>query len=219
MARANELRRGHKGSTRLRDRVCRLASLDWAAAEEVAGVIKDPWYACQAYAWCARCAPMPMSLVLVDRAFQAALLGKDRYQQLAATAWPLRALVELGMWDEAAERFGADSYLSVGDVRPPSSRAEAAFLVFQALAIAPREIALRAFHWLMGAVRPIEHWRQERIARDAIGMALTLGLIETNDISGLLQDDPKTDAFVKRFAHGKRRAPRMFFWSTDDVGI
>src|SRR5438128_2576883 len=78
----------------LRDKACDLAPAGWTKAAAYAEQIDDPWYACQAFAWCGRFAPAAESTSFIDRAFRQAEAGKDAYQQLAATAWPLRALVE-----------------------------------------------------------------------------------------------------------------------------
>src|SRR5262249_42144590 len=139
----------------LRDRVCRVAPIDCDKATLYAEQIDDPWFACQAFAWCAHFAPPAQFHSLIDRAFREAADSKDGYQRLAATAWPLRALLERGDYDIATAKFDAVMPLAT-TIKPPSSCSEACFLVFQAVAVGPPELGRKALHWLLSAPQPAE---------------------------------------------------------------
>jgi len=70
--------------------------------------------------------------------------GKEAYQRLAATAWPIRAMIEIHRPKEAAQTFAAVAGLA-DDVQPSPSRAEAVFLVYQATLIGGPELSSPAF--------------------------------------------------------------------------
>jgi hypothetical protein len=93
------------GQHGLRDMANNLASINWRLAAEYSQQIDDPWCACQAFGWCARFASQPDADMLVDKAFQWAEKGIDTFQRAAVTAWPLRALVELGDHARAEREF------------------------------------------------------------------------------------------------------------------
>jgi hypothetical protein len=198
--------------TQSRDHVCTLAPADWAKAVVCAERIHDPWCACQAFAWCGRFAPPPDSAKLIDRAFRLAEAGKDVYQRLAASAWPLRALVELGFHDQAERESGRVAGLA-SEAKPPSSRSEACYLVFQAVAIAKGDLGRKALRWLLSACQPIEHWRQEVAARYAIIEAVSIGLYDQDDALLLVQDMRLRNNIVSRLARGEAFEPRSFFWT------
>jgi hypothetical protein len=200
-------------SPQLRSEACDLAANNWVAAVAVADQIADPWYACQAYAWCGRFAPAAESVALIENAFRRACASKDAYQRLAANAWPLRALIELGLSDRAVAAFeaiadaGSDADLSSG------RRAEAYFLVFEALAAGPRDLAARALDWLLVPIDPAGHWRERRAVREAMIQAATIGLIPLTDVPRLVRDERLAAHTSARLAAGERREPRSFFWS------
>jgi hypothetical protein len=177
----------------------------------IADEVDDPWYAAQSYAWCARFAPASEAGRLVARAFDRARDGKDAYQRLAACAWPLRALIEVDRADEAGQRLDAIAGLAPSVV-PPSSRAEACFVVFQAVVTGPRELGTRAFRWLLASVAPNGHWRERRAIRDAALIMGTLGLLAPADLETLPIESSVSHSINERFARGTRRQPRAFFW-------
>lgn len=199
-------------SPQLRTEACDLAAADWVGAVAIADRIADPWYACQAYAWCGRFAPASESVSLIEESFQRARAGKDSYQRLAANAWPLRALIELGLSERAAVAFETIACAAT-DVEPSSgSRAEACWLVFQAVATGPRELASRALDWLLVPLEPAGHWRERRAVREAVIEAATVGLILLSDVPRLIRDERLAARTAARLASGERRQPRAFFW-------
>ena len=199
-----------KSPHRLRSESNRLAPADWSRAAAVAREIADPWHAAQSFAWAARYAPEERVGEMIERSFGMAREGKDAYRQLAATAWPLRALVERGRTDAAAA-FAEVSPLAAR-VWPPSSRAEACGLVFQALAVGPADLANRALAWHLKHAQPATHWRQRRAVRDAVLMAVTLGLVEADAAPRLIRDEPLAAEVARRLAAGGRYEPRTFYW-------
>jgi hypothetical protein len=198
-------------SPQLRNKSCDLAGADWIRAAVIANQIDDPWYACQAFAWCGRFAPQSESLTLIDKAFQRADAGKDAYHRVAVAAWPLRALLELGHAEQARREFEKIESLA-SQVEPPSGRGEACFLIFSALAVGPPDFALRALGLLLKLNLPADHWRQERAVREAIIIAMTLKLIDAEFISTHVQDERLEKQINNRLAREEIRQPRPFFW-------
>jgi hypothetical protein len=199
-------------SPQLRTEACNLAPGNWIGAVAVADQVADPWYACQAYAWCGRYSPASESIALIEESFRRACACKDAYQRLAATAWPLRALIELGHSERASAAF--ETIRSGLEVELTSGRrAEACFLVFQALAAGPRELAARALDWLLVLLDSAGHWRERRAVREAVIEAVTIGLISASDVSRLIKDERLMAQTAARLARGERREPRVFFWS------
>lgn len=179
----------------------------------IADAIEDPWYAAQAYACCARFAPDAEFGPLVAWSLERARAGRDDYQRLAAIAWPLRAMIECGRAVDAAREFEAIAGLAPS-VSPAGSRAEACNLVFGALAVGPRDLALRAVHWLVGSLDSAGHWRERRAIRDAAIVAATLGLVSAGDAGSLAREPPLARRVMARLAAGERRLPRSFFESS-----
>ncbi|HEX8340958.1 MAG TPA: hypothetical protein VF624_08630 [Tepidisphaeraceae bacterium] len=198
-------------SHRLRDEACKHATLDWRKSVSAAVQIIDPWYAAQAYAWCGRFAPPSDSPQLLNLSFRKADDGKDIYQRVAATAWPLRALVELGYHEKAKMKFASVAETSL-QTMTCSSRAEACFLVFQAIAIAPQPLAQIAFEWLRTGLNPPTHWRQRRALEEGLLQAVSLGLIQVGQLDSFA-DHALVERVTKRTERGETAYPRTFFWS------
>ena len=198
-------------SPQLRTKACDLAQANWVAAVALADQIPDPWYACQAYAWCGRFAPASESSAFIRESLRRANAGKDAYQRLAATAWPLRAMIERGLAQHAAAEFDNVAPL-VTQVEPRPSRAEACFLVFEAVSVGPRELAASALRWLLTALQPPRHWREHRAVRESVIASVTVELIEPGDVSGLVPDERLAANVTARLSRGDRRKPRAFFW-------
>ena len=121
------------------------------------------------------------------------------------------ALLELGRHEQAETAFCTVADLA-GRVDPAPSRAEASFMLFEGVAVGPRDLAAEAFHWLLTTVQPSRHWRARRAVREAVIEAVTVGLVGPSDVPGLLTADLSVQA-LRRIGKGDRRQPRPFFWS------
>lgn len=197
-----------------RDAACNLAPRDWSAAAEIAAGISDPWYACQAFAWCGRHAPAQKAWSLIDESFHRAAAGKDWYQRAAGAAWPLRALIERGEHVLAEREFDRTS-LIVPDVSPPSSRAEAMFLLFSAAAIGQGELPRKAFRLVLSTCQPILHWRQKRAVRDSAAIIVSIGALPSEAAIAQVDDVDVREAISRKLASGETLRPRTFFWTRD----
>jgi hypothetical protein len=201
-----------KRSPALRTQACNRAEKNWKEALTYAEQIKEPWYACQAFACCGRFAPTAEGTRLLDRAFDEAQAGKDAFQRLAAAAWPLRALAELKQWDRTEREFDRVAAF-VAQVEPPSSRAEACFLVYQAVAHVGNGVGIKALQWLLSALQPVGHWRQRRAVRDAVIQSVSISIISQPEALSLISDDRLRKKIRLRLDHGALLKPRDFFWS------
>ena len=75
-----------------RDRAVQAARADFPTALQRARGVSEAWYRAQALAWVARFAPEADVERVASEAFKAASAAKDAYQQVASSAWRVRAL-------------------------------------------------------------------------------------------------------------------------------
>jgi hypothetical protein len=198
-------------ATQQRERAIRLAESDPAQALKTARSIGDPWFACQALAWVARFAPNDQFSRIVGESLRTARDGTDSYRVTAASAWPVRAIVE--RQPQLLSSVLPDLLGIAQTIEPAASRSEALFLLFQAVFPAGRNVWLPVFQSLISASVPITHWRQRRNLHDAMLMVWNEDKQTATDLlSGV--DDPKlAKQFAKSVTAEKRGSPRPFFWS------
>ena len=192
-----------------RDRACRLAKDDPESAAHDARSIEDPWYRVQALSWAARYSESERCLALAREALASSESCQDEYQRAASTAWPLRALIEVGHGDVASEEF-PKTRKRLGRVTPPSSRAEALKLIFRAAfplgARARQELA----EDLVQLAADDGHWRVQRAARDVLSM-LPSEDAEAAESFALRLDGDRPGKFA-RAAREPEAPSGHFFW-------
>lgn len=193
--------------------VINLVPINWAKAVDCARMIYDPVPACCAFACCGRFASYPHSVQLIDIAFQKAQSCQEIFGQLAATAAPLRALIELGYEAQAEREFDRIASLA-SQVEPQASRGEACLAVYTALAVADRELVMKALHWLMSECQPHVHWRQKRAITHAVLMAVTLHVAAPEDLLSLIQSERLKNNMARRLMQGETMRPNQFFRTT-----
>ena len=191
----------------LRDQVARQARTDPAAALTLARQIPDPWYRTQALAWVARFSPDQAVLPIAAESLHSAASGHDTYQQLAATAWPLRALIERGHHQTAAREL-QKILARESSITPPSSRSQALFLMLQAVFALGSEVRSDLALRLHRIQADAGHWRTRRNLLDALAMLTAVGDPAATRIASQLpakeQARIATDAATAE--------PRPFFW-------
>ncbi len=128
--------------TKSRDTVASIAKTDTDRALELAQAIDDPWFAAQALAHVARYAPPTRIVALARHSLRTAHRSSDPFAMCAASAWPIRALVETDHRPEASAELRA-LLPHVSAIAYPGSRAEALSLLFHAAF--PGGTALREF--------------------------------------------------------------------------
>jgi hypothetical protein len=194
-----------------RDRVTQLAKSRPAEALEVATGIADAWYRVQALAWVARFAPPDISWKALQRAASSTLEGKDSYCRAAALAWPIRAAIELGH-EELAAQMLAGARIELPHIELFGSRAEACSLLFQSAFENPHHLWEPLLDEIPGLCPPGSHWRVARLYR-TIGAILadrdgcTARLFIESMLPGKVQS-----RCLRDLENGVRRPPRPFFW-------
>lgn len=197
--------------TQLRDRAIAQAPTDPAAAHRLALSIEAPWFKAQALAWAARFSPTADGIDRAEQGLAAAWSAADPYVAVGASAWPVRALAELGA--PAPARRGVRQALTLeGDIGNPVSRVDALVLMWHAvfpLGLTDRTAVLTR---LLDACAAAQSWKAGRAARDAV---LMLAAVDPGGAEQLLSRVPA--GTYRRQAERRLRTrdvldPRPFFW-------
>jgi hypothetical protein len=85
-------------------------------------------------------------------------------------------------------------------------------VVYQAVAIAPKELAFKALRWLLEECQPVDHWRAKRAICAAIIQAVSLHWAGPADLLPLVQDERLRNNIAIRLNRGEVEQPRTFFW-------
>ena len=197
-------------ATAQREQAIQAATVDFQRAVRLAREVAEPWFRCQALASVARHAPDGEVAGLAMEAVKAARAGNDRYQQVAACAWPVRALAERNETRRATQ-IVAEVLPLAGEITHPVSRLEALFLFWQAaypLAGTVRHTVLGA---LVAACLAASSWRAGRTMRD---VALIMAAEDRRRAEQLVASMPacryKRQA-ERALAAGETHSPRTFF--------
>jgi hypothetical protein len=193
----------------LRDHATRLAQTDSTAAEEAAARIGNPWYRAQAYAWVARYAADDQLIRLARESMDSAGSCDDPYQQAAASAWVVRALLERGRRDEALQMLEIGLH-AVPRISSPARRSEALFLLYQAAFAASEEIRRSLLFALAETHDGSDHWRVARNFRDALVMAKEVDAAFTSKLARGRNDAHSAE--LARALERRTAEPRAFFW-------
>jgi hypothetical protein len=195
--------------TKSREHAIQLAKTDPDAALAVARGIDDPWFRSQALAAVARFSKS-RQLEILEEAQVASQSADDPYKIVGASAWWIRAMIELGYGDEAARELPALIEVS-STIEHPVSRLEALFLLFQAVfhLEATRLLALDA---LVNACQSANSWKAgDRLQEAALMLAADYPAESEQVIRAMPEGKYKRQAIEKRAASGGR-PPRPFFW-------
>lgn len=195
--------------TEARDRASELARTDPEGAAVLAHAIADPFCRCQALGWVARYAPAGDALEFAKAAMEAAGDCADAYRQVVASAWPIRAMFEIGRRDDAL-LFLELSSGAVPRIEPASSRADALVQLLQAGFEAGEDFRRSIAFALAELADSDEHWRVHRALRDV------LATIAPNDREfaeklARSRDDREAGQLLEAI-HGHPEEPRAYFW-------
>ena len=171
-----------------------------------------PWYSIQALGWVARYAPEQNVDVVAKEAFNLAWQSADRYQTVAAAAWPIRALIERGHLTLAADAI-RQLVGAIGEIAPEASRAAAIELLWDAAFPAGASIRAPILQALRAHLVPEVHWRARRAYRD---IALTLASEDRGQAEAFVDAMPEGEAKEKSrkaLAESAPLKPRPFFWN------
>jgi len=111
-------------STRMRDKVFRLATVDADAALHLARGVPDPWFRAQALAAVARWIEEHRVETVARESLASARSCDDDYKRAAVCVWPIRALLERGQEQPAIHALREARQCALA-ATPAASQAEA----------------------------------------------------------------------------------------------
>lgn len=192
-----------------RSKAAKLAPVDYEAAAAVARAIRDAWYRCQAVAYVARYAPVGLVQAFAGESLAAAREASDPYQVVAVAAWPIRALVER---DHAVDAHADDLLNRAPAIQHPVCRADALFLLWQALFDGDDSVRQRVMEPLVAACCEAESWKAARTLSSVALMLAKEDRPRALRLAGLLREGRLRRSTIRRIEAGEFDAPREFFW-------
>jgi hypothetical protein len=197
-------------ATAARDAAATTARTDARTARQQARRIADPWFRCQALAWAARYAAEPEFDAIAAEALKAASDSDDPYRVVAASAWPVRAMVERGR-SGAATKAVAALLPVAARIEHPVSRGYALHVLWEAV-YAVKPAAKDVLRSLVSACQAMYGWQGPFLLRNA---ALTLAADDpaaARSVIAAMPDGPLKRQAERRVAAGESSHPRPFFW-------
>ena len=193
-------------ATTERDIASRLAITDFEKALLLARNVSQPWFRCQALAQVARFAPDARVAKTAEEAVAAALMATDVYQQVAVTAWPLRALLERNYNEKARESLPPILKLSA-QIQNPVSRSDALFLLWQAF------FAFDGNKSVLGTlVKSCDgHWKADYILRQVVLILAAENWDEAQRLVASMREGKYKRQAARRLAAGEIQTARSFF--------
>ncbi len=197
-------------ATTERDIACRVARTDFAKALRLARKVSLPWFRCQALACVARYAPDSQVVPRAEEAIAAAFADSETYIRVAATAWPLRALIERDQSKQALKLLSPILQLSP-QIEPPIGRGDAMFLLWEALF--PIGGATRQSMTNTLVASCVGHRKGEWILREATLILAFEDLKAAHELAALIPDGKYKRQAEKRLSEGQKFQARNFFHS------
>jgi hypothetical protein len=190
--------------------VIKSAQSDNEHALKLARKIDDPWYRTQALAWVARYAPIGKVEGLAKEALETAAEQADPYKVVAASAWPVRALIERERGEVAEEAIVRLLDLSER-IDHPVSRLEALFLLWEAVYLLGDGMRRQVQDKLVAACRAADSWK----AGDRLAWAATILAAdhpeEAQELVAALREGRVKRQALRRMGAGKTEKVREFF--------
>ena len=197
--------------TAARNLANQIASTQPERALSVARAIEAPWFRCQALSQVARYWPDEKYDRILKEAVRAAESQDQVYNQVAVSAWPIRAYLERGN-APPAKKLLAKGTQAAHAIENMGSRSEALFAIFQAAKPFAIDLWQPIFWALVEAAEPALSWRQLRNLKNAVAMVAL-------DNPGLAQQvieklvEPKNLSTVRRYLDNPFNVqPRPYFW-------
>jgi len=148
---------------------------------------------------------------VAHEALKAACAGKDTYQQVASSAWAIRALAERGRNKKAAEAVPALVSLSA-EISPPVSRLTALFLLWQSVWPLDRTVRLQVLNPLVSACQTTVSWQAGYTLRDVVRMLASEDPGEARRILEQMPEGKHKRQAQRQLEGGQTMTPRSFFW-------
>ena len=189
----------------------RLAPDEPDHALRVARAIEAPWFRCQALSHVARYWPDENYDRFLKEAMRAADSQDQVFNQVAVSAWPIRAYLERGN-APPAKKLLAKGTSATGLIENMGSRSEALFGIFQASKPSAINLWQPIFWALVEAAEPALSWRQRRNLKHAVAM------VASNNPELVYQaleklSEPKNLSAVRRCLESPIiLEPRPYFW-------
>jgi hypothetical protein len=193
-----------------RREAAQLATNEPQRAFDIAGLIPDGWYRCQAMAEIALLAPEPLSEKAFVKALEAAAAGADDYQRTAVLAWVIEAALKRRRPD-IAEMALKRALALAPSVEPMNSRAYAFRSLWKVTgALGDGTMRNSVLVCIQAHVHPDRSWRAKRLYRD---IAANIAWNRPDQASAFIRNMPlgRARAFVERHrSAGERKQAR---WS------
>lgn len=190
--------------------VFKKARSDTAEALACARLIAEPWYRAQALAAVARYADEEKMEELAQEALDASSEQDDPYNVVAASAWPVRALIERQMTRKTEQVVHRLLVLS-DQITHPVSRLEALFLLWQAVYPMGGNLKQRVQDKFVAACQAADSWK----AGDRLGWAATIVASdnpkEAIRLAGLLREGRYKHKALREISAGSTAKVREFF--------
>ncbi len=193
-------------ATTERDMASRIAITDFEKALPLARNVSEPWFRCQALAQVARFAPERYVVRTAEEAIEAALMATDVYKKVAATAWPLRALIVRDYEKNAIELLSPILGLSA-QIENPVSRSDALLLLWEAF------FPLHSHNPVFGALVNScnGHWKADYILRQVVLILASDNLGEAQRLAASMRAGKYKRQAQKRLDAGEKQQTRSFF--------
>ena len=194
-----------------RNQTISLAQSNWSAALASARKVSDPWHRCQSLAWVARFAPAGVVTNIAAEALSAARACDDPYKVAAASAWPLRALIERDQRSQIGSLL--DHLLQTAETIPhPVNRLDALFLIWQGVFPVGSSGRHRPQSALLRACQNVNSWKGSYTLRDTAVMVAPDDMAEAQRIVAMMPESSYRRQTLRQIVEGKRLSPRPFFW-------
>jgi hypothetical protein len=193
-------------ATTERDIAARAAKTDFKKALLLARKVSESWFRCQALAEAARFAPDEQVVPTAKEAIFAALTATDIYKQVAATAWPLRALIERNQEQKATQLL--PNILSLAaQIENPVSRSDALFLLWQAF------FPVEAHKSVLGCLVKscTGHWKADYILRQVVMILASQDIDAAYKLIPSMPEGKYKRQAQKRLAAGQTETSWRFF--------
>lgn len=189
---------------------CRIAKTDFVKALRLARKVSLPWFRCQALAHVARYAPDEQVVPRAEEAIAAAFADTEIYIRVAASAWPLRALIERDQSQKALHLLSPILQLSP-QIEPPISRGDAIFLLWEALFTIGGATRQSMTNTLVASC--VGHKKGWWILREATLTLAFEDLEAAHRLAALIPDEKYRRQAETRLAEGQKFGVRSFFHS------
>ncbi len=198
-------------ATEERDEAAGLAPTSTTKALALARQISDPWFRCQALADVARYASTELVSPIAHEAISTALQQEDAYKAVAASAWPVRALLERNQ-TELLPLLLNELVKRARSINHPVRRLEALFLMWQAAFPFIHSETDEVFQEFIRACGSAHSWKAGARLEEAIHILASRDPSGAAEFAQGMRDGKYKRRSLKRLSESAHQQPRTFFW-------